>query len=81
MIQEAFAAGVPILVSDVGALPEKVGTGGRLFPVGDVNGLREILWEIVTEGGLETQGIAVPQSIAESVDHLLDIYATVGGLK
>ena len=81
VIQEAFAAGVPILVSDVGALPEKVGTGGRLFPVGDVNGLREILWEIVTEGGLETQGIAVPQSIAESVDHLLDIYATVGGLK
>jgi len=81
VIQEAFAAGVLILASDVGALPEKVGVGGRLFPVGDVDGLREILWEIVTAGGLEAQGIAVPQSIAESAGHLLDIYATVGGLK
>jgi len=44
-IQEAYAAGVPVVASDIGALRETTlaGGGGVLFPPGDVAALRDIL--------------------------------------
>lgn len=43
VIQEAHAVGVPLLASDTGALPEKVGRGGLLVPRGDVAAWQEAL--------------------------------------
>lgn len=43
VIQEAHAVGVPLLASDTGALPEKVGRGGILVPRGDVTAWRDAL--------------------------------------
>ncbi len=36
---EAMAAGVPVVASDAGSLPEVVGAAATLFPVGDVDAL------------------------------------------
>jgi glycosyltransferase involved in cell wall biosynthesis len=45
VIDEMFAAGLPIVASRIGAMPEKIadGTNGLLFPPGDVAALRQIL--------------------------------------
>jgi glycosyltransferase involved in cell wall biosynthesis len=45
IIQEAFAAGVPVIASNIGALRERVqdGIDGRLFPVGDAAVLSTML--------------------------------------
>jgi glycosyltransferase involved in cell wall biosynthesis len=45
IIQEAFAAGVPVIASDIGALRERVqdGIDGRLFPMGDAAVLSKML--------------------------------------
>lgn len=43
VIQEAHAVGVPLLASDTGALPEKVGRGGSLVPRGEVAAWRAAL--------------------------------------
>jgi glycosyltransferase involved in cell wall biosynthesis len=45
IIQEAFAAGVPVLTSDIGALRERVRNDidGRLFPAGDAAVLSAML--------------------------------------
>lgn len=47
-IQEMFAARVPLVASDVGALPEKIrhGVDGLLFPPGDAAALARILREL-----------------------------------
>lgn len=49
VIQEAYAVGVPVIASRLGALEEKVqdGVTGRLFPAGDAAALAEVLAEIV----------------------------------
>jgi glycosyltransferase involved in cell wall biosynthesis len=48
IVQEAFAAGVPVVASDIGVLPERVGQGvdGLLFPPGDVDALQAILLQL-----------------------------------
>lgn len=40
---EAMAAGVPVIGSDSGAIPEVIGQAGLVFPEGSVTGLRECL--------------------------------------
>lgn len=49
VIREAFAAKVPVIASNLGALAEKVrdGVGGRLFNPGDVRALAALLQEII----------------------------------
>lgn len=46
--REAFACGVPVIASDLGALPEAIrpGDNGWLFPPGDAIGLAALLQEI-----------------------------------
>jgi glycosyltransferase involved in cell wall biosynthesis len=51
IIQEAFAAGVPVIGSDLGGMAEKVrdGANGLLFPPGDSQALRMTLQRVVDE--------------------------------
>ncbi|HFD40183.1 MAG TPA: glycosyltransferase [Anaerolineae bacterium] len=51
VIQEARAAGLPVVASDRGALAEKVrpGVDGLLFPPGDVDALRRTLQRLIEE--------------------------------
>ncbi|MFQ5503378.1 MAG: glycosyltransferase [Planctomycetota bacterium] len=43
VLDEAFALGLPVLVSDRGALPERCGKGGAVFPAGDVAALARLI--------------------------------------
>jgi glycosyltransferase involved in cell wall biosynthesis len=51
VVQEAFAAGVPVVASRLGALPEKVQDGitGRLFTAGDPVDLAGVLKELTEQ--------------------------------
>jgi glycosyltransferase involved in cell wall biosynthesis len=51
VIHEAFAAGVPVVASRLGALPEAVedGLNGRLFSAGDPDDLARVLRELLDE--------------------------------
>ena len=48
VVQEAFAAGVPVVASRIGVMPDVVedGVTGRLFPPGDVDSLSHLLLEL-----------------------------------
>lgn len=45
IVQEAFAAGVPVVASDIGVMPERIqdGVNGQLFAAGDAAALRAVL--------------------------------------
>jgi glycosyltransferase involved in cell wall biosynthesis len=51
---EAFAAGIPIVASAVGGLPELVGANARglLVPPGDPDALRRAIQELLTDEAL-----------------------------
>lgn len=46
VLAEAMASGVPVVASDVSAIPEVVGDAGVLFPAGNSGALAEILREL-----------------------------------
>jgi glycosyltransferase involved in cell wall biosynthesis len=76
VIQEARAAGVPVLASDLGALPEKVGRGGWLFPPGDVEALHQRLTHLgKTEMIAKCRDrIRTPKSISAAAGELTQHY-------
>lgn len=43
VLDEAVALGLPVVVSDAGALPERVGEGGVVVPAGDAGALAAVL--------------------------------------
>ncbi len=49
---EAMAAGVPVVGSSSGAIPEVVADAGLIFPKGDVEGLRRQLTSVLTQDAL-----------------------------
>lgn len=79
VIQEAFAAGVPVIASAIGALPEHVRheTDGLLVPPGDVRAWRAAMRRLVEEPEfreyLRTQVIP-PPSLTEQVQALERLY-------
>ncbi|MBU0754124.1 MAG: PIG-L family deacetylase [Planctomycetes bacterium] len=81
VLDEAMALGLPVVVSDAGALPERVGEGGRIFPAGDADALAEVLLELEAErGALETMARTVRKltwTLADSHRQLEDIYKKV----
>jgi len=82
VIREAFAAGVPVIAADVGAMSESVrdGVDGWLYPAGDVVALRAQLRELAEHAGaLEeaSRNVRPPRSIDEQAAALLERY---GGL-
>jgi glycosyltransferase involved in cell wall biosynthesis len=79
VIREAFAAGVPVVAADVGAMRESIrdGVDGWLYPVGEVDALRERLRMLMeTRSLLEEAAAAVqkPRAIEEQVASLLKRY-------
>ena len=51
-LDEAFSLGLPVVVSDAGALPERVGGRGLVVGAGDVPGLADALRRLAEEPGL-----------------------------
>lgn len=79
IVQEAFAAGVPVIASDVGALKERVvhGVDGYHFPPGDVDQLAHYLQKLYHSLPLRQQlkaGIKPVQTIAQHTDQILAQY-------
>ena len=78
-IREAFAAGVPVVASRVGALPEMIrdGIDGLLFPTGDETALRDILQSLLDDRSQlsRLQANIVPVlSFDEHVGMVMDVY-------
>lgn len=81
-IQEAYAAGVPVIASRLGALEEKVrdGVSGLLFAPGDVGDLVSILRRTIDEPDLLARlraGIPPVTTIADHAAQLEALYAAV----
>jgi glycosyltransferase involved in cell wall biosynthesis len=83
VIQEARAAGVPVVASRHGALVEKVrdGVDGLLFTPGDAGALRQALLRVAEEPGLLVRlrlGVPPAMDLGEHVEKLEQIYEQVG---
>ena len=81
VIQEAFAAGLPVIASRIGALSEIVedGRSGLLFRAGDAHDLARTLERILLEPGLlDTlrRGLPAVRSIDEDAREARALYAT-----
>ncbi|MGN6472397.1 MAG: glycosyltransferase family 4 protein [Mycobacteriales bacterium] len=84
--QEALRAGVPLVTTSVGGLPDLVGDAAVLVPVGDVAALREALQRLVADQGLRRQladagraRAATWPTIDESVARLAATYRELVG--
>jgi glycosyltransferase involved in cell wall biosynthesis len=82
VVQEAFAAGVPVVASGLGALAERVqdGVDGLLFAPGDAGALRATLLRLVEDDALLSrlrQGIQPVRTIAEHAADIEAIYESV----
>ncbi len=80
IVSEAFAVGVPVIASHLGALADRVrdGIDGLLIPPGDVNAWRTALQRLVDEPDLLEQlrvNVRPPMMIDEHVDHMQALYA------
>jgi glycosyltransferase involved in cell wall biosynthesis len=79
VIHEAFLAGVPVIASDIGGIPELVTheVNGLLFPVGDVDALARALQRVAGDRGLLQKlrdGIPPVRSIETDVQELRAMY-------
>lgn len=85
VVLEALAAGVPIVSTDVGAVPSVVTEGreGRIVPVGDSAALAQAVIELVDDPELRMRMSACARErsrafdITASVARLLDVYRAV----
>jgi GT2 family glycosyltransferase len=83
IIREAFAAGVPVIASDLGGMREMIRhqIDGLLFPAGDAGALADAIRRILNEPELLATlraGITRPMSIEEDADWLENIYERAG---
>jgi glycosyltransferase involved in cell wall biosynthesis len=83
VIQEAWAAGVPVVVSGHGALAEKVqhGVNGLHVPPGDAAALRSTLKTLAREPQLLAklrQNIPAPMAMTEHTQRLETLYQQIG---
>jgi glycosyltransferase involved in cell wall biosynthesis/GT2 family glycosyltransferase/2-polyprenyl-3-methyl-5-hydroxy-6-metoxy-1,4-benzoquinol methylase len=80
-MSEAFAHGVPVIASDVGAMSERVheGKNGFLFPVGDVDRLVELINRLMDNPSLLSQmkGYCManpPRSVEDMMEQYRGLY-------
>lgn len=76
---EAMAAGVPVVASDSGALPDVVGEGGLLVPEGDPDALGEALLRVGTDPDLARELASRGRAVADRADwkHVASSYLGV----
>ncbi len=79
VIFEAFAAGMPVISTDLGGMSEFVhhGENGLLFELNDINGLTEQMRRLIEEPGLLQRlhdGIGPVKTESQYVDELEAIY-------
>jgi GT2 family glycosyltransferase len=80
VIREAFLAGIPVIASRTGGIPEIVehGRNGLLFEPGNVKELRDAIQRVVREPGLLRQlrqGIPPVRTIEDDVAQTRELYA------
>jgi glycosyltransferase involved in cell wall biosynthesis len=80
-LDEAFSLGLPLVVSDAGALPERVGGRGLVVGAGAVEGLADALRRLAEEPGLLTRLRASrpadsPMPFPEHLSRLDAVYGT-----
>lgn len=83
VIREAFLAGVPVVASRIGGIPETVtdGLNGLLFTPGDAADLRRTLQRLISDPALlETlrQGIPPVRTLEDDVAAMRKAYAAAG---
>lgn len=83
ILDEAFAVGVPVIASRIGVMVEKIeeGTNGRLFPVGDVNALSEIIYDLIKNPDTLQkwqEGIPRVRTIENHVRDIEEVYYEAG---
>lgn len=86
IIREAFAAGIPVITSDLGGMAEMVrdGIDGLLFPAGDAVALAAVLRRLVDDRHVLDAlkaGTVRPMSIEADALWLRDTYARLAGSK
>jgi glycosyltransferase involved in cell wall biosynthesis len=84
VIFEAFAAGLPVVATDLGGMSEFVrhGENGLLFPLGDAGELARLLRRLAEEPGLLQklrEGVPPVKIVGEYVEELEDVYSGVVG--
>jgi glycosyltransferase involved in cell wall biosynthesis len=82
IVQEAFACGVPVVASQIGALQERLedGVDGRFFPPGDSTALHDILHQLLIDrAALDTlrNGIKPVRTIQEHLSEIESIYTQI----
>ncbi len=71
VIDEAFDLGLPVLGSDLGSLPERIGGAGASFPVGDAAALADRIDGILEEPGrLDRYRRCLPTERVRPGDHV-----------
>lgn len=87
-VMEALAAGLPVITTNVAALPEAVGHGetGLIVPTDDVHALTEAIGALATDGALRTRlGLAARQAALARFDaatnyrRLVDVVKAAAG--
>jgi glycosyltransferase involved in cell wall biosynthesis len=82
LVSEAFAAGLPVLASRLGALADRVrdGVDGLLLPPGDIMAWRAAMQRLLDEPDLLPRlraGVRPPMTMEEHVDRLETLYAQI----
>jgi len=78
-LDEALALGHPLVVSDFGALGDRVGENARRFPRGDRDALAAILDELVERPSAlaKMEPTVAPSTLAENAEQLEKLYEEV----
>jgi len=78
VLDEAFRLGIPLLVSDRGALVERAGGAAIAFPPGDAAALAACIRDVLTDPArLQTLSAAIPDRLRSMESHagqVLDVY-------
>ena len=80
---EAMSAGVPVVATTAGSLPEVLGGAAVLVPEGDVDALAGALGDLLSDGERRERGRAAGEARArryswdEATDRLIDLYRRV----
>ena len=81
VVDEALALGLPVWVSDRGALGERVGAAGRVLPAGDPSAWTEAFVAVVDDPAeLEAERDAVPARVRSARDAAADLVELYEGV-